>query len=140
MNFMAETVSGRSVSGIVMNGLRDLNTTVFALYLARGDPRVPFRARLYIGLAAAYLFSPIDLIPDFFPVIGQLDDALIVPSLVGLAVKAIPQEVMTEYRIKAHQESLNGLPRSYFFLVFLLSVIVLLFLIGVMVQIGYVFG
>lgn len=61
-------------------------------------PRTPWYARIVLGLALAYLVSPIDLIPDPIPVLGQLDDLLIVPGLVTLAVKLIPAEVIAECR------------------------------------------
>jgi uncharacterized membrane protein YkvA (DUF1232 family) len=69
-------------------------------------PRTPWPARLLLGLAVAYLLSPIDLIPDPIPLLGQLDDVLIVPGLVTLALKLIPQEVVAECRqqVKAQQE------------------------------------
>lgn len=61
-------------------------------------PKTPWHARIVLGLAVAYLLSPIDLIPDFIPVLGQLDDILIVPGLVLLALKFIPAEVIAECR------------------------------------------
>lgn len=61
-------------------------------------PRTPWHARIVLGLAVAYLLSPIDLIPDVIPVLGQLDDLLIVPGLVTLSLKLIPPEVVAECR------------------------------------------
>jgi uncharacterized membrane protein YkvA (DUF1232 family) len=61
-------------------------------------PRTPWHARIVLGLAIAYFLSPIDLIPDPIPVLGQLDDLLIVPGLVTLALKLIPKEVVAECR------------------------------------------
>jgi uncharacterized membrane protein YkvA (DUF1232 family) len=69
------------------------------------DPRCPRLARWLLGGAMAYALSPIDLIPDFIPVLGHLDDLLIIPLLVGLAVRVIPGEVIAEHRARRGQEA-----------------------------------
>ena len=74
---------------------------VFALYLAARDPRVPWHAKAVAAAVAAYALSPIDLIPDFIPVLGQLDDLIIVPLGILLAVRLIPPELLAEHRAKA---------------------------------------
>jgi uncharacterized membrane protein YkvA (DUF1232 family) len=80
---------------------RALKIQTLALYYAYRDPRTPWYARLFTGFIVAYAFSPIDLIPDFIPVLGYLDDLLIVPLGVLLALKMIPTQVMAECRAKA---------------------------------------
>ena len=80
---------------------RLLKRDATALWLAARDPRVPWHAKAVAGAVAAYALSPIDLIPDFIPVIGFLDDLLIVPAGIALAVKLIPAPVMAELRIQA---------------------------------------
>jgi uncharacterized membrane protein YkvA (DUF1232 family) len=77
---------------------RTVKRDVHALYLAARDPRVPWYAKLAAVAVAAYALSPIDLIPDFIPVIGYLDDVVIVPAGILLAVKLIPAELMSEFR------------------------------------------
>lgn len=72
-----------------------------ALRLAAADPRVPWYAKALAVGVAAYALSPIDLIPDFIPVLGYLDDVVIVPVGVLLAVKCIPPELMAEFRARA---------------------------------------
>lgn len=62
------------------------------------DPRTPTVAKLLLGLAVGYVLLPFDLIPDFIPIIGHLDDVVIVPGLVWLALKLIPAEIVAEYR------------------------------------------
>ena len=74
---------------------------VFALYLAARDPRVPWHAKALAAAVAAYALSPIDLIPDFIPVLGQLDDLIIVPLVILLAVRLIPAELLAEHRAAA---------------------------------------
>jgi uncharacterized membrane protein YkvA (DUF1232 family) len=66
------------------------------------DRRTPTVAKIMLSLAVGYLLLPFDLIPDFIPVIGHLDDAVVVPALVVVAVKMIPQEVLAEARFKAN--------------------------------------
>src|ERR1700740_922850 len=72
-----------------------------AIYLASRDPRVPWYAKALAIAVAAYALSPIDLIPDFVPVIGYLDDLLIVPAGIALAVRLIPPAIMAEHRALA---------------------------------------
>jgi uncharacterized membrane protein YkvA (DUF1232 family) len=75
---------------------------VYRLVLA--DSRTPRPAKILLGLAVGYLLMPFDLIPDFIPVIGQLDDLLIVPGLVLLALRMIPKEVVAESRAKVQMD------------------------------------
>ena len=80
---------------------RNLKRDVFALWLAARDPRVPWYAKVLSAAVAAYALSPIDLIPDFIPILGYLDDLLIVPLGIWAAVKLIPEPVMADLRLKA---------------------------------------
>lgn len=73
----------------------------YALYLAARDPRVPWYAKVVALAVAAYALSPIDLIPDFIPVIGYLDDLIIVPLGIALVVRMIPPQIMAEHRALA---------------------------------------
>lgn len=77
---------------------RSIKRDVFALWIAARDSRTPMSAKLVAGAVAAYALSPIDLIPDFIPVIGYLDDLLIVPLGILLAVRLVPQALMREFR------------------------------------------
>lgn len=80
---------------------RRLKLEIYALYLAYRDPRVPWHARLFAAGVLAYAFSPIDLIPDPIPVLGYLDDLILLPLGIALALKMIPTEVMAEARVQA---------------------------------------
>jgi len=73
------------------------------------DPRTPRVSKVLLGAALAYLVSPVDLVPDFIPVLGQLDDLVIVRGLVRLAMRFIPREVVADCREKARRQE-NGLP------------------------------
>jgi len=83
------------------NWARRVKQDVVALWLAARDPRVPWYAKVLAGAVAAYALSPIDLIPDFIPILGYLDDLLIVPAGIWLAVRAVPPALMAEFRAQA---------------------------------------
>ncbi len=83
---------------------KTLQTETYSLYLAARDPRTPWTARGLVLLTLAYALSPIDLIPDFIPILGYLDDLIVVPAGFALAVKLIPAEVMVDARRQAHLE------------------------------------
>ncbi|MEG4117185.1 YkvA family protein [Microcoleus sp. N9_B4] len=89
---------------------RRLKKQTYAVYLASTDPRVPWYVRILAGLTVAYAFSPIDLIPDFIPVLGYLDDLIIVPLGIWLVLKMIPSQVLAECREKAAAEIERGKP------------------------------
>jgi uncharacterized membrane protein YkvA (DUF1232 family) len=80
---------------------RDIKRDVVALWLAARDPRAPWYAKAVAAAVAAYALSPIDLIPDFIPVLGYLDDLLIVPLGIVAAVRLIPASVMADLRLRA---------------------------------------
>lgn len=80
-----------------------LESETYAIYLAYRDPRVPWYAKLFAALVVGYAFSPIDLIPDPIPILGYLDDLILVPLGVALAVRMIPQEVLSESRQRARE-------------------------------------
>ena len=82
---------------------RALKVEVYALVLAYRDPRTPWPARVVAACVVAYAFSPIDLIPDFIPVLGYLDDLILVPLGVLLAVRLIPAVVMADCRQRARE-------------------------------------
>jgi uncharacterized membrane protein YkvA (DUF1232 family) len=92
---------------------RRLKVEVYALYLAYRDPRVPWYARLFATGVVAYAFSPIDLIPDFIPVIGFLDDLILVPLGILLALRMIPSAVMAECRQRATEMLREGRPTNW---------------------------
>jgi len=87
---------------------RELKTEVYALYLAYRDPRVSWPARVFAGLIVAYAFSPIDLIPDPIPVLGYLDDLIMIPLGAALARRMIPPFVLEECRVKAKEVMVTG--------------------------------
>ena len=89
---------------------RQLKAELHALYLAYRDPRVPWYARAFAVLVVGYAFSPIDLIPDPIPVLGYLDDLILIPLGIALALRLIPPEVMADCRTKAQEATDNAKP------------------------------
>jgi len=82
---------------------RHLKIGIYALYLAYRDPRVPWYAKAFVALEVGYAFSPIDLIPDFIPVLGYLDDLVLIPLGVAVALKMIPEKIMGDCRIRSKE-------------------------------------
>jgi uncharacterized membrane protein YkvA (DUF1232 family) len=80
---------------------RSIRRDVHAIYLASHDPRVPWYAKVLAISIAAYALSPIDLIPDFIPVLGYLDEVIILPLAIMLVVRLIPPDIMAEHRAAA---------------------------------------
>jgi uncharacterized membrane protein YkvA (DUF1232 family) len=89
-----------------------LKAETYALYLAARHPATPWYAKLLVAGIVAYAFSPIDLIPDFVPVLGYLDDLVLIPAGLLLAVRLVPPAVLAECRAKAAEVAANGRPVS----------------------------
>lgn len=107
----SETLLQESLAVRWRASARRLKRDVYALYLAARDPRTPWYARAVVGLVAAYALSPIDLIPDFIPVIGYLDDLIIVPLGILLVIRMVPAEVMAEARARADERARRPVSR-----------------------------
>jgi uncharacterized membrane protein YkvA (DUF1232 family) len=93
-------------------GARRLKAETLALYLAARHPDTPWYAKLLVAAIVAYAFSPIDLIPDFIPIVGYLDDLVILPIGIALAIKLVPPTVLAECRAMGQEVMVNGKPVS----------------------------
>ena len=91
---------------------RALKAETLALSFAARDPRVPWYAKLLAAAVVAYALSPIDLIPDFIPILGYLDDVVIVPLGIALTLRLVPPDVLEECRARARAELASGRPVS----------------------------
>jgi uncharacterized membrane protein YkvA (DUF1232 family) len=91
---------------------RQLKSETYALYLAYRDPRTPWYAKVFSAIVVGYALSPIDLIPDPIPVLGYVDDLLLVPLGIFLALKMIPPVVLDECRKQANLEMEQGAPTN----------------------------
>jgi len=99
--------------GKLQDRLRSLKRDTYALFLACRDVRTPWYAKLTAAVVVAYAFSPIDLIPDFIPVLGLLDDLLLIPLGVVLVRWMVPAQVMEECRLRAESEFEQGKPVNW---------------------------
>jgi uncharacterized membrane protein YkvA (DUF1232 family) len=98
----------------------ELKKEILTLYFAYRDPRFPLLPRLIIIFTVAYALSPIDLIPDFIPVLGYLDDLIILPLLISLSIKLIPLDIIKESREKAENENQDLKPNKVFAVIFIM--------------------
>src|SRR5215211_2245030 len=109
---------------------RELKREAYAIFIAGRDPRTPWYVKALIFFVVAHTFSPIDLIPDFIPILGYLDDLIITPGGLWLAVRMIPPEVLTEARVTAATQGVDtSLGRVG------AVIIVLLWLVGLVVTV-----
>lgn len=92
---------------------KKIKRDIYTLYLAYGKPGVPWYAKVFGGLVVAYAFSPIDLVPDFIPILGYLDDLILLPIGITLALKMIPKTVIQEARLEAEQRLEKGHPDNW---------------------------
>ncbi len=94
---------------------KQLKTDIPALFLALSDKRTPFWAKALAVLTVGYALSPIDLVPDFIPVLGYLDDLIILPALAAAAIKLVPADVMAECRERSKGMWENGKPKRWYY-------------------------
>jgi uncharacterized membrane protein YkvA (DUF1232 family) len=113
---------------------RALKRDAHAVWLAARDPRTPWIAKAVAAATAAYAFSPIDLIPDFIPVLGLLDDLVLVPAGLWLAVRLIPPAVLAEHRATAERAAENPVSRLAGNVIFVVWGATAVFLIALAVQ------
>ena len=94
---------------------KQLKIDIPAVFLALKAKETPMIAKILAGITIAYALSPIDLIPDFIPVIGYLDDILLLPCLIALTVRLIPPELFAEYRVRAEGLWADGKPKKWYY-------------------------
>lgn len=107
-----------------------LKSETYALYFAARHPGTPWYAKLFVAGVVAYAFSPIDLIPDFVPVLGYLDDLLLIPLGITIALKLIPPSVLSECRARAREAMESGQPGNRVAAVVIIGIWLLLAALG----------
>ncbi|MEW6673169.1 MAG: YkvA family protein [Thermodesulfobacteriota bacterium] len=106
-----------------------LKKETFAIYLAYKDPRVPWYAKLLAACVVGYALSPIDLIPDPIPILGYLDDLVLVPLGIALVVRLIPPDILEECRQKAETAFRRGKPKNWIAGAIIISIWIIVFAI-----------
>ena len=110
---------------------RKLKTDLPAVFLALKKKETPVYAKILAGVTILYALSPIDLIPDFIPVLGYIDDLIVLPALIALTIKRIPKEIFEQCRIDSDGLWQNGKPKKWYFALPIVIVwLLILFLIG----------
>ncbi len=94
---------------------KKLKTDIPALFLALKDRKTPFLAKFFAAITVVYALSPVDLIPDFIPVLGYLDDLILLPMLVALTIRFIPKALLEEKRSQAEGLWQNGKPEKWYY-------------------------
>jgi len=94
---------------------KKLKTDIPAVYLALKDKRTPYVAKIFAAITVVYALSPIDLIPDFIPILGYIDDVIILPSLIALTIKLIPRDVWDANYKAAEGLWANGKPKKWYY-------------------------
>ncbi len=110
---------------------KKLKRDIPAVFLALKDKSTPWYAKILAGITLAYALSPIDLIPDFIPILGYLDDVIILPALIALTIKMIPAGVFEECRIKAEEIWENGKPKKWYYAIPILVVWIIIIIAAV---------
>jgi uncharacterized membrane protein YkvA (DUF1232 family) len=95
--------------------IKKLKTKVSALYLALKRKDTPLLAKIVAGMTVGYALSPIDLIPDFIPILGYLDDIIILPLLIALSIRLVPKRIMEECEVEARGMWRDGKPKKWCF-------------------------
>jgi uncharacterized membrane protein YkvA (DUF1232 family) len=110
---------------------KNLKRQIFILYFTYRDERVPWYVKLFTACIVAYAFSPIDLIPDFIPILGYLDDVIILPLGIMFALKMIPKDVISDCEVKANEMMKNGKPKNWIVgsLIILIWLVIILWIV-----------
>ncbi|MGZ3614474.1 MAG: YkvA family protein [Thermodesulfobacteriota bacterium] len=112
---------------------KELKSETYALYLASKHPRTPWYAKVLAALIIGYAFSPIDLIPDFIPVVGYLDDLILVPLGIVLLIKIIPGDILEECRTKAEADLSSRRPNWIAAIIIVLIWLLVIYLILILI-------
>ena len=94
---------------------KKLKTDIPAIFLALKDKETPIIAKIFAGITVAYALSPIDLIPDFIPILGYLDDVILLPAFVALTIKFIPNDILDKKRKLSERMWENGKPKKWYY-------------------------
>jgi uncharacterized membrane protein YkvA (DUF1232 family) len=115
---------------------KNIKTDIPAIFIALKKNETPLIAKIVAGITIAYALSPIDLIPDFIPVLGYLDDLIILPALATLTIKLIPEEVFQKCRLESESLWESGKPKKWYYAIpiFLIWVVIIFFVIKAIIR------
>ena len=108
---------------------KQLKTDIPVVFLALKDKQTPFVAKIFATITVAYAVSPIDLVPDFIPVLGYLDDAILLPMLVALTIRFIPKDVLERKRKQSEGIWKEGKPKKWYYAIPIMAIWVLIFVV-----------
>lgn len=108
---------------------KKLKSDIPAVYIALTKRETPILAKMFAGITIGYALSPIDLIPDFIPVVGFLDDLIILPVLITITIKFIPKEILRQCRVEAENIWNNGKPEKWYYAIPIILIWILLIFI-----------
>ncbi|MFL0268097.1 YkvA family protein [Candidatus Clostridium radicumherbarum] len=110
---------------------KKLKSDIPAIFIALKKKETPIIAKLFAGITIGYALSPIDFIPDFIPVIGLLDDIILVPIFVAMTIKFIPEEIFNQCRVEAENLWDNGKPKKWYYAIpiILIWLLIVIFII-----------
>ena len=94
---------------------KQLKSDIPAVFLALKDKETPWPAKIFAALTVVYALSPVDLVPDFVPILGYLDDIILLPALVALTIRLIPEEMFEKHRRTAEGMWQNGKPKKWYY-------------------------
>ena len=112
---------------------KNLKTDIPAVFLALKDKETPFIAKIFAGITVVYALSPIDLVPDFIPVLGYLNDVILLPALVALTIKFIPKDIMERNRMLSEDMWKDGKPKKWYYSIPI--ILLWLWIIGIIAKI-----
>ena len=120
----------------IKDKLEELKHSIATIYLAMNKPETPWIAKFMAFLTVGYALSPIDLIPDFIPVLGYLDDLIILPILAGLTIKLIPEKIWLECETESRNLWKDGKPKKWYYAlpIILVWIVFLVFLLSLLKQ------
>lgn len=115
---------------------KKLKTDIPAIFLALKDKDTSIIAKVFAGITVVYALSPVDLVPDFIPVLGYLDDIILLPMLVALTIKFIPQDVLERNREQAEGIWQNGKPKKWYYAIPIIVIwaMIIILIVGAIVN------
>ena len=105
---------------------KKLKTDIPAIFLALKDKETPIIAKIFAGITVAYALSPIDLIPDFIPILGYLDDVILLPAFVALTIKFIPNDILEKNRKLSEGMWEKGKPKKWYYAILIVLIWILI--------------